>query len=106
MDQFYAARIAVFLKQGESVAPLPSQKNKTRRAKHLAKTGAHCWYCGIELKGNHWVIEHQNGHTPRGKTKSETLVPACYPCNGRKGKMNLEEYRRYMNVERFYGEAQ
>lgn len=104
MDRYYAKQTEEWLRANDTAVPLPSRSNLPRRAKFLAKTNGYCWYCGVTLKGNHWVIEHQNGHNPVGKTKSETLVPACYPCNGRKGKMNLEEYRQYMSGVRFFGE--
>lgn len=97
-------RVAKFLRSQERVDPPPSERNRSRRAKFFAKTNGHCWYCGVELNPKHWVIEHQNGHNPGHKTPSETLVPACYPCNGRKGKMTLGEYREYMKTGRFYGE--
>lgn len=106
MDAYYSKQTEEWLRGNSEPITARKGSNQPRRAKFLSKTGGRCWYCGVTLKGNHWVIEHQNGHTPGGKTKNETLVPACYPCNGRKGKMNLSEYRQYMKIERFFGETQ
>lgn len=60
-----------------------------------------CWYCGCELLA--WpmnldakpdirrfrVREHQEPRSRGGKV----IVPACFSCNSRKGRRNVEEYR-------------
>lgn len=63
-----------------------------------------CWYCGCELFAwpsdlshkpdvrSFHVREHQE---PRSRGGVET-VPACFSCNSRKGRRNLEEYRAWL----------
>lgn len=66
-----------------------------------AKSGGHCWYCGVSLLGERW---HQDHFHPvirvDGKVLYpeldcfENLVPSCSPCNLYKSSSSIEGYRK------------
>lgn len=63
-----------------------------------AKTGWHCWYCGVTLKrhsGHHrsCEIEHKTPWSRGGTDDIGNLVPACRTCNHDKRTMTADEYR-------------
>src|ERR1700677_28354 len=52
-----------------------------------------CWYCG-SIKPGMRIREHQTPVCRGGTNHSSNLVPACNPCNGRKGNQTVEEFRQ------------
>lgn len=51
----------------------------------------HCWYCGTESPSQR-TIDHVDAF---GADELENYLPACGRCNGAKGWMSLEEFRRW-----------
>lgn len=68
------------------------------------KTGGHCWYCGEEVGWAKYSecapmhVEHQLPRSRGGTDRFDNLVPACIPCNQRKGVFTLKEYRLFMTL--------
>jgi 5-methylcytosine-specific restriction endonuclease McrA len=52
-----------------------------------------CAYCGEELEGMGW-IEHLTPVGDGGEHRKHNVVPACQPCNQRKGKKSLAEFTK------------
>lgn len=75
-------------------------------------TWGHCWYCGKQLIWPHpddpdnrdrvdswFVVEHIVSRSVGGTDDPGNLHPACWACNGSKGKRSIEEYRLYLSVQ-------
>lgn len=79
---------------------------KNQRQRVLEKFGGRCAYCGERLTLQKMQVDHlkpifrtwddetvkRNG-CDRGADNFENWMPACRPCNKRKGALNLEEFR-------------
>lgn len=63
-----------------------------RRAIAWRTTGGRCWYCGRHLHPRDFHLDHLVPRS-RGGGDGLNLVPACPPCNLRKGNLDLETFR-------------
>lgn len=72
-----------------------------------AKTGGHCWYCGVELdfsgKCNSnpraACIDHANPQNNGGGNHLSNLLPCCWLCNSKKHKKSVEEFRFWLMLK-------
>lgn len=72
------------------------------RDRVLAKSDGRCWYCGENLAGTKWHIDHFSpiyrncGLVTEGRRGDDTFcnkVPSCSACNLFKRTLTLEEFR-------------
>jgi 5-methylcytosine-specific restriction endonuclease McrA len=98
--------------------------NKTQRDKVLAKSGGHCWYCGIDISEKKWHIDHflpvlrntsyaKPTSNPWGYSKEyidsipktdkytrpendtfKNKVPSCIQCNLLKSQSTIDGFRK------------
>lgn len=71
---------------------------KNQRQAVLLKTAGRCGYCGIDLAGKRWQVDHIKplfrGDTNQPKDHSfANLMPACFRCNNRKQTHSIESFR-------------
>jgi len=59
----------------------------------VAKTGGHCFYCGIKLDRKAMTRDHVVPRSKGGGSELGNLVIACDPCNNRKHNKSLDEFR-------------
>lgn len=59
----------------------------------LQKSGGYCWYCGIVLEGNKWIVEHVIPRSKGGSNTPDNVVPSCRSCNSLKSNLTLDEFR-------------
>jgi hypothetical protein len=59
----------------------------------LAKKDGECWYCGKDLTGLSWHVEHMTPHCRGGSDNYANLVPSCARCNIAKGRRTVDEYK-------------
>jgi len=61
-----------------------------------AKTGGHCWYCGVLMNPfTDFCIDHRIPQSRGGTRDYSNLVPSCRVCNSRKrDSSTLEPLRR------------
>jgi len=80
--------------------------SKSKRAKAMAKTSGLCWYCGAPATGLDHVVPRTRKHIQRVAPKHgiDNLLPACTPCNQRKGNRLMEEFRKSRAGTRFWGD--
>lgn len=72
---------------------------KPERKKIFDKCGGHCGYCGIKLKNNKFEIEHRQPKSRGGRDNPNNILPACRPCNIRKGPLTVEEFRIQLSAD-------
>ncbi len=72
----------------------------------LSKSGGVCWYCGCDLKGLKWHIDHfipQHRYFIEGGDSDvngiDNLVPSCAPCNLFKSTFLIEELRSQISYQ-------
>ena len=68
-----------------------------------AKTGGHCWYCGIkgsQLISKKRTRDHVVSKANGGTNHLDNLVPCCRSCNSKKGPDSIEDLRFRIALER------
>lgn len=76
-----------------------------KRALVFAKTAGACGYCGVALDPEMFPIDHVHPRFHGGTNHIDNLLPACHPCNGSKGKKDIESFRLYAAAKRVTGAA-
>lgn len=84
-------------------------KSMYKRRAVFAKSGGHCWYCGVDLrvrpvdKGTSPVmdIDHVVPRAEGGSNRMFNLVPSCPHCNSLKGKRSVDALRRRLWQEQY-----
>jgi len=65
-----------------------------------------CFYCGCHLiftKKDHQRQRTVDHVTPRS-SGGDKFVDSCKRCNNLKGQSNIEDFREWMKLDKFYGE--
>ncbi len=100
---------SVFALPSEGYRPPPAYRKKSLSCSELrsetwAKTHGRCWYCGQEIGTTErpMSIDHIVSEFGGGGHELENLVPACKPCNSRKGDRTLDQFRRTFAARMFY----
>lgn len=57
------------------------------------RMGRCCYYCGVPLTLAGATKDHTTPVTRGGEDSLINIVPACWPCNHRKGTMTADEFR-------------
>jgi len=67
--------------------------------------GGRCAYCGVYLS-QRWHVDHvkpilrevfsQEDGEPSGEDSIDNMMPSCPPCNISKGRMKIEDWRRWI----------
>lgn len=65
------------------------------RQEKFAALGGRCYYCGLE---GLLTIDHLTPLSRGGTDDINNIVPACKPCNSRKGRKTEEEYNAYISA--------
>ncbi len=69
------------------------------------KTAGRCAYCGVDLSGRRWHIDHViplyrgNGGVMGGADNADNALPACPRCNRRKSVLGIEDFRREIEMQ-------
>lgn len=70
-----------------------------------AKTDGRCWYCGIQTSPfTTFCVDHVVPISSGGKNTLPNLVPSCRTCNGSKGALALELFRKKRGGGLFWAE--
>lgn len=64
-----------------------------KRQSILDKTGGKCAYCGSSLDFVTFHTDHVHASSNGGGNDTSNLLPACSPCNVRKGQRSVEDFR-------------
>lgn len=77
------------------------------RADVWDKSHGRCWHCGVAMHPfRNFHVDHYVPVIDGGATDIANLVPACQPCNGRKGSRPATYLRRFFASGRFWFEDQ
>lgn len=63
-----------------------------------------CWYCGVLVSKDEFVLDHQLPSSHGGLNGAPNQVASCKGCDKLKGDRDLEEFRAFTKVVLFYGE--
>ena len=58
------------------------------------RDGGRCMYCGRKVSLNDFTFDHVISRTAGGRTWWDNIVVSCFRCNGQKGHMHLNKYKR------------
>jgi hypothetical protein len=67
-----------------------------------------CWFCGIEMvfskkdHPNQRTVDHVTPESSGG----DKFVDACKRCNNLKGSSSVQEFREFLEIDKFFGELQ
>ena len=67
---------------------------KQERRRIFAKTKGRCAYCGTDLHGEKWTVDHIVPLANGGTNDECNMFAACKSCNHRKGTSSLESFRK------------
>ena len=93
-------------------------ENKEFRASVLTKFDFKCAYCGIDLSGERFHLDHfipkrrgkyRDETKERGKDTFENYMPSCPQCNASKSDLSIEDFRervysRLVMLNKYSGE--
>lgn len=77
-----------------------SPTRSTKRVEILNKNEGRCYYCETPLTLLSMTIDHLTPKSRGGTSEMDNLMPACQPCNHRKGDMTLTEFREIYECRR------
>ncbi len=66
---------------------------KAERQQIYDKCNGHCAYCGCEITLGQMQVDHVVPIYNGGADEFNNMLPACRPCNHRKGAESLEQFR-------------
>ncbi len=69
------------------------QLTKKQRTRIYESYHGKCAYCGCKMKYEEMQIDHVQPLSNGGADTLDNMLPACRPCNHRKGGSTVESYR-------------
>lgn len=78
----------------------PRRKRLTERERRTVygRMGGHCAYCGRELPYKEMQVDHVVPLRKGGSDALDNMLPACRSCNHYKHSMDLEGFRRLVEM--------
>jgi hypothetical protein len=94
IDALIAVGLLTCAPSGLFLAFEPDMSIPIQRQRIFSKTEGRCFYCDTALDITDFHIDHKIPRSKGGSSQSENLVPACAPCNLRKGALSADEFLR------------